>query len=626
MKSKITFLILVFSVFYSFSQKKIADKFFKNYSYIKAAEFYKTAVKRGDSSTYVLTRIADCYYNNSKSEEAIKWYKLAAKNSEGLSNDAIYKYAQSLRSLGEYYKADEWLKKLPNNKNITKVDYEKLKHLNKDSVKVKNLAINTKNSDFGAYVHNNKFMFASSKNKNGKIYKWNNEPYLDLYEAIIVESKDDVKIKNVVPIRSSEINSSFHESNIAITNDGKTMYFTRNNLTKREKLDYDKEGTSHLKIFKATLVRGEWTNVKELSINDDVYSSGHPALSPDNKTLYFTSDRPGGYGLTDIYKTAILSNGSYGEPVNMGENINTAGREMFPFVSKDYVFYFSSDGYENLGFLDIFKSDLLKNNLSEVSNMGAPFNSRYDDFSFFINQDNKTGYFSSNRPKGKGSDDIYSFESYKCKQYIKGNTFDIKTDKLLTYTLVELINEKGKVINNSITGIDAFYSFEVDCNNKYAIRGSKKDYKEDFKSVITTNITNKEIVENLYLTPLIIDKEIVISPIFFDFDKSNIRPDAAFELEYVVKVLKNHPKMIIKIESHTDSRGDDTYNEVLSDQRAKSTRNYILSRNIEPSRIESAIGFGEKQLVNKCVNNAICTEEEHQQNRRSKFIIINDYK
>ncbi|MBE7693389.1 OmpA family protein [Tenacibaculum finnmarkense] len=628
MKTKITFLLLFFLVISSFSQKKIADKFFENYAYIKAAEFYEKTVKKGDSSTYILTRLGDCYYNNSNSEKATKWYNLAAKTDKGLSNETIYKYAQSLRSAGSYKKADQWLKKLPNNKQgATKITYENLKTLNKDSVKVINLAINTRNSDFGAYVHNNKFIFASTKNKKGRVYKWNNEPYLDLYEATIDStSKEYKKIKNVIPIKSSEVNTSFHESNIAITNDGKTMYFTRNNLTRRDKLDYDKKGTSHLKIFKATLINGSWSNIKELSINDDVYSSGHPALSPDDKTLYFTSDRPGGYGLTDIYKTAILDNGSYGAPVNMGENINTSGREMFPFVSKQYVFYFSSDGYQNLGFLDIFKSNLLKNNSSEVTNMGAPFNSRYDDFCFFINKDNKTGYFSSNRPKGKGHDDIYSFESYKCKQLIKGKTFNVKTDSILTNTLVELINNKGKVIKKSITGLDGAYSFEVDCNKKYALRGSKKDYKADFKKTTTTNTRNKEIVANLYLTPLIIDKEIVISPIFFDFDKSTIRPDAAFELEYVVKVLKNHPKMIIKIEAHTDSRGDDDYNETLSDKRAKSTRDYILSRDIDPSRIESAIGFGEKKLVNKCINNAICTEEEHQENRRSKFIIINNYK
>lgn len=627
MKTKITLLIFVFSSFFAFSQKRVADKFFKKYAYVKAAEFYKNAVKKGDSSTYTLTKLAECYYNNSKSDKANYWYNLASKREEGLDNMSTYNYAQSLRSVGNYEKADEWLLKLPDAKikNIS-TDYNKLKGLNKDSIKIVNLPINTKHSDFGPYVHKQKIYFSSTKNKKGKLYEWNNEPYLDLYEAKIVDDGETKSIKEIKPITSSKINTSFHESSIVITKDGKTMYFTRNNLNKRDKLDYDKEGTSHLKIYKATLVNGEWSNIEELSFNDDIYSSGHPALSPDEKTLYFTSNRPDGYGLTDIYKIAILPNGTYGTPVNLGDKINTSGREMFPFVSKDYTLYFSSDGYENLGLLDIFKSNLLNNNSSEVINIGAPFNSGYDDFGFFINKDNKTGYFSSNRPNGKGKDDIYSFKAYKCKQFIKGKAYDIKTSELLAATLIELINEEGKVINKSVTDIDGSYVFEVECDKKYSLRGSKIDYKDDLKNVISTKINNKYIAQDLFLTPLIIDKEIVISPIFFDFDKWDIRPDAAFELEYVVKVLNNHPDMIIKIEAHTDSRGKDSYNEILSDRRAKSTRDYILSRGIENTRIQTAIGYGEKYLVNKCKNWVKCTEEEHQENRRSKFIILNDYK
>ena len=625
MKTKITLLILIFSFSYSFSQKRVADKFFRDYAYVKAAEFYESAVKKGDSTTYTLARLGDCYYNNSDSKKAAHWYQLAAESEEGLSNENIHRYVQSLRSIGEYEKADEWLQKLPDAKgSLSKEDYEKLMTLNNDTINIYNLEVNTKNSDFGPYVTGNKFVFSSAKNNNGKIYEWNNEPYLDLYEAKINVENGIKTIEDVVPITSSKINTSFHESSVAITKDGTTMYFTRNNLNKRDKLDYDKEGTSHLKIYKATLVNGQWDNIEEPSFNDEVYSSGHPALSPDEKTLYFTSDRPGGYGFTDIYKVAILPDGTYGEPVNMGDKINTIGREMFPYVAKDYTLYFSSDGYANLGLLDIYKSSLLNNNSSEVKNLGAPFNSGYDDFAFFLNEDNKTGYFSSNRPGGKGQDDIYSFE--KCKQFISGKVFDKKTNELLANALVELVDATGKVAEKITTQADGTYFFEVNCGKKYVLRGSKNDYKDDLKDVLTTNEDNKNIEHDLYLTPLIIGNEIVIDPIFFDFDKWNIRPDAAYELEHIVRVLKNNPKMIIKIEAHTDSRGSDSYNEILSDKRAKSTRDYIFSRDIDTNRIESAIGYGEKQLVNKCSNGVKCTEEEHQENRRSKFIIVNDYK
>ena len=628
MKTKITLILLFISCF-AFSQRKIADKFYKEYSYIKAAEFYKKAIDNGDDGVDMVTRLADCYYNNSDSEQAVYWYGVASNRDEGLSDEAIYKYVQSLRSIGEYDKADKWLEKIPDvASKIGKVDYEKLKTLNKDSVEVTNLNINTKNSDFGLYAHDQKLYFASTRNDKGEIYEWNNEPYLDLYQARVIDNKgNEEEIESVIPIVSSKVNTGFHESSIAITKDGQTLYFTRNNLTDKNKLKYDKKGTSNLKIFKATLVNGQWDNIEELPFNDKIYSSGHPALSPDEKTLYFVSDRPDSYGQTDIYKVAILPNGEYGKPVNLGDKINTSGREMFPFVAKDYTLYFSSDGYANLGLLDIYKSDLLKNNSSEVVNIGAPFNSGYDDFAFFYNEDGKTGYFSSNRPEGKGLDDIYKFRTLKCKQFIKGRTFDKRTKEILPNTLVELIGADGKVIKRFVTQEDATYVFEVECEKKFNLRGTKLDYKDDFvNNIETTDVRGREIEHDLYLTPLIVGNEIVIDPIFFDFDKWNIRPDAAYELEHIVKVLNNHPKMIIKIEAHTDSRGSDRYNEILSDKRAKSTRDYIFSRGIDSSRIESAIGYGEKQLVNKCSNGVECTEEEHQENRRSKFIIINDYK
>lgn len=628
MKTKIT-LILLFLSSFAFSQRKIANKFYKEYAYVKAAEFYKKAINEGDDGVDMITRLADCYYNNSNSKQAAYWYGVASNRKENLTDDAIYKYVQSLRSIGEYDKADKWLQKISDKAlKVKNVDYNKLKTLNKDSVVVANLEINTKNSEFGTYVHGQKLYFASTRKKDGEIYEWNNQPYLDLYQAKIIKNKkDEDSIASVIPIVSSKINTGFHESSVAITKDGKTLYFTRNNLNEKKKLEYSKKGTSHLKIFKATLVNGQWDNIEELPFNDKMYSSGHPALSPDDKTLYFVSDRPDSYGLTDIYKVAILANGEYGAPINLGDKINTKGREMFPFVAKDYTLYFSSDGYANLGLLDIFKSDLLKNNSSEVINIGAPFNSGYDDFAFFYNEDAKTGYFSSNRPGGKGQDDLYKFKTLKCKQYIKGRTFDKRTKEILPNTLVELIDFKGKVVKRFVTQEDATYVFEVECEKKFSLRGTKLDYKDDFiNNIETTDVRGIEIERDLYLTPLIIGNEIVIDPIFFDFDKWNIRPDAAYELEHIVRVMKNHPKMIIKIEAHTDSRGSDKYNEILSDRRAKSTRDYIFSRGIATNRIESAIGYGEKQLVNKCSNGVPCSDEEHQENRRSKFIIVNDYK
>lgn len=626
MKLKITFLVVLFCSAISFSQKRVADKFFNNYNYAKASELYEIVVKKGDATSDVLTKLGDCYYNISKPDKAIYWYNLASKK-EKLTDEYKFKYAQSLKSVGRYKEAEKLLKKLGRKKkNKELVSYYKaLQNRHKDSIEVYNLDINTKNSDFGPYVFKDLLFFSSAMNEKGKIYLWNNEPYLDLYKATIEEKDDEVKVKNTSTIPSETINSNFHEANIAITKDGNTIYFTRNNLNRREKLDYDRTGTSHLKIFKATKskINGLFNKIEELPFNDDVFSNGHPALSPDEKTLYFTSNRPGGYGQTDLYKVAIINGGkSYGKPENLGPKVNTKDREMFPFVAEDNTLYFSSDGYENLGFLDIFKTDFLNSPDAEVVNMGAPFNSGYDDFAPYVHKDNKSGYFSSNRKGGKGKDDIYRFASVKCQQTIKGKTYDEKTKELLPNTLVELIDSKGKVLEKHTTNEKADYEFIVECDKQYKIRASKKDYKDALVTVKTSKVKDFTNTQDLYLTPLIIEKEIVINPIFFDFDKWDIRPDASFELENIVDVLRNNHEMLIKIESHTDSRGGDDYNMILSDKRAKSTRDYILSRLQNNTRIQSAIGFGESQLVNRCKNDVKCTEEEHQENRRSKFIIL----
>ena len=634
MKTRILGLIVILVSSLSYSQTKLADKFFENYNYKKAIELYTKSVQKGDSSAHTLTRLGDAYYNNSKSEEAALWYGEALKRHNKVDAEYLYKYIQSLRSTGNYKEADKWFKKLSavqqgdsrlKGYNPDEVDiYDKLTSKNNEIVRIENLPFNSQNSDFGSYVSDSTLYFSSSRGDDKKVYNWNQEPFLDLFQVKIKKENGTIIYSEINDINSNDINTEYHEASVAITKDGKTIYFTRDNINKRNRLSYDKKGTTHLKIYKANLVEGKWINAIELPFNDKVFSTGHPALSPDNKTLYFVSDRDGGIGQTDIYKVDVNEDGSYGKPENLGESINTEGREMFPFVSKDSTLYFSSDGYLNLGLLDIFKSNVLKGYDAEPENIGAPYNSGYDDFAYFLNSDAESGYFSSNRPGGKGGDDIYSFNSAICKQEITGIARDSETNIILTGVTVRLIDETGKVLEEVITQSNGEYTFEVDCEKTYTIVGNKPDYKEDQKTTTTNNIPETVTQVDLDLTPLIVDNQIVINPIFFDFDKSNIRTDAEYELENIVDVLRKHPTMVIKIESHTDSRGKDNYNLKLSDRRAKSTKDYILSRGIDPSRIESSIGYGETQLLNKCANNVECTEEEHQMNRRSYFYIVKE--
>ncbi len=635
MKTKVLLILIVLCSTLTFAQRKVADKFFDNYAYIRASELYEDAVKNGDDSEHVLTRLGDCYYNNSNSKKAASWYKKALDKYPNIHPEYLYKYIQSQRSLGNYQEADIWLKKfkdLQNNDSRTSFVigditlYEELSSMEKVYIEVTNLDINTKYSDFGGFEYNGKLFFASARNINdvngNKMYTWNEEPYLDIYQADVSETNGVKSLSNVNYINAARVNTDYHEASVAITNDGKTIYFTRDNVNKRDRLDYDKDGTTHLKIFKASLDNGNWSDIEELPFNDEEFSTGHPTLSTDNKILYFVSDRDGGYGQTDIYQVDINEDGSYSDPKNLGTNINTEGREMFPYIAKDNTLYFSSDGYINLGLLDIYKSNIINDDNAKPENMGAPFNSGADDFAFFINSDTETGYFSSNREGGKGNDDIYSFATYECKQIVSGIARDTKTQLPLDGATIKIINEAGKVIQEVVTTADGAYTYEVECNKAYSILGSKPDYKDDLKHMIAGSENNFKHNVDLNLMPLLDDDEIVINPIFFDFDKWNIRTDAKYELENIVSVMRDHPDMHIKIESHTDSRGGDKYNMKLSDRRAKSTRDYLLSRNIAPERIESAIGYGESQLLNECSNDVRCSKEKHQKNRRSKFIII----
>ncbi|OIQ15622.1 OmpA family protein [Lacinutrix sp. MedPE-SW] len=626
------------------AQVKVADNFFRDYAYYQATELYLEVLKKGDTTAHVLTRLGDCYYNNSNVKTASFWYEKAVTKYNDINPEYIYKYIQTLRSLNQFEESKKWttiFKERKKNDKRVKQDesfdiekFEALENTERVYVDFENLDINTEYSDFGSFEIDNILYFASTRVRDTildkkLIYQWNQEPFLNIYQSSIEFKENKKTFTDTKEISSNHLNSAFHEASVTITNDGKTIYFTRDNLNKKaKKATYDKKGTSNLRIFRSKLENEKWSKPEDLPFNSDEFSNGSPALSPDNKTLYFVSDRENGYGQTDIYKINIKRDGSFGTPQNLGPEINTEGRENFPFIAKDSTLYFSSDAHINLGLLDIFESNFLKNDSTEVyiKNLGAPYNSGFDDFAFFIDSNTNTGYFSSNRDGGKGSDDIYAFGKYECKQTISGITRDKISNEPLPEVVVKLIDDNGKVLERATSDENGYYEFlDVACNSKYTVLAVKVIYRPDQKDIETTDINGDETKLDLFLTPLIIDSEIVINPIFFDYDKSNIRPDAAYELENIVAVMREHPNMVIKIESHTDSRGRDKYNKKLSDRRAKSTRDYLFSRGIAQERVESAIGYGESQLLNRCRNGVRCSEAEHQKNRRSKFIITSGY-
>jgi len=617
-----------------------AAKYFEKYNYVNAQKSYIEFAESGDESIDVVKSLADTYYFNSQYDKAAIWYnKLLTNYPDQISAEYYFKASLSLKSLGDYKGADyimgKYIKRtdkiIIRNEFNSNQQYLDTIEKNSNIYSISKTSINSSNSDFGpSYYGSSQVVFASANKGTGsEQYTWTGEPFLDLHIADIDVNGDLV---NNTPFKGN-INTKLHESSTTFTKDLRTMYFTRNNYFKGEE-KWDDENTVKLKLYRASIQDDDtWGNVEELPFNSDQYSVAHPSLSLDENRIYFSSDMPGTFGKSDIWYVDIIDKENYGRPVNLGPTINTEERESFPYISSENVLYFSSNGLMGLGGLDIFMTQLNSKGFpTATTNLGEPINSRYDDFGLIINPEINRGYLSSNRDgfDGSSSDEIYTFFKDICMVSLTGVVNDSRTGSLIPGSKVQLIGEDLELIAEQIVGEDARYNFNndiINCSILYKIIGGNgKAYKPVSKDLTTPSIS-QDIIVDLALdwatecAPNDLGCILNLKPLYFDFDKSFIRPDAAVELQKVLAAMNEYPEMIISFESHTDSRGDDIYNENLSERRAKSTRGWLLDRGISPDRI-TAKGFGESQLLNQCANGVRCSEGEHQQNRRSFFRII----
>ncbi|MFD1614216.1 OmpA family protein [Gelatiniphilus marinus] len=668
MKNTIT-LLLLFTISISFSQSstKKADKLFDRMWYKEASVLYELELNKierrnntDNNTNYanLLKRAGDAYYFNTDMENAYRWYdKLVSGFYQEVDAEYIFRYAHSLQGIGENRQAKRWMKefaKRTENKddrspklNQKKITIEDILNIEPRFV-LKNVSTNTKYSDFGPMYYKDKLVYSSavdSSTFHTRIYHWNEQPFLNMYLGELNQIESDLKL---IDEFSNKLNTRYHEATLAFSPDQTKVYFTRNNYNGN--LGRDNKGTNHLKLYSADLRKNEdsvltWQNVKELPFNSEDYSVGHPTVSKDGKLLYFVSDMPGSIGATDIFVVDILEENAnnktqdstytgYSKPRNLGEKVNTAGREMFPFITNNAL-YFASDGHLGLGGLDVFESTIIDSSFQKPQNLGAPLNSKLDDFGFIVNEEKNKGFVCSNRLTGKGDDDIYSFirlpkEDVLCEQKISGYVTNTITGERIANVKMTLFTETGKTLETTTTTQAGAYTFKtvLNCATKFKVTAAKTGYESTEKPVLTLNENGETLVvlglETL--NELIVEEKgvlkIKIGIIYFDLDKSYIRNDAAIELNKIVLLMAQYPQMVIKIESHTDSRNSDAYNLSLSDRRAKFTRDYIISQGIQANRIESAKGFGESQLVNICADGVSCSETEHQQNRRSEFIIV----
>ncbi|WP_413998245.1 OmpA family protein [Flavobacterium sp. W1B] len=722
---KILLILIVFSIQLINAQNqdlKRANRFFDRTYYNEAIPLYETIV-REKSSAAIIKNLADSYYYTNDFAKAQRYYKRLIDNyDKDLGEEYYFRYSQTLKATGNYKEANSVMKNyfslLADKQALTNFEKGLLTLENVSAIgkrfEIKNLAINTSNSEFGTVPEGGSLVFSGVKKKAGlfdKMYKWNGETYLNLMSIPLKNINSGDSIVNYF---SKEINTSMHESNAVFTKDGKIVYFTRNNY-KKGRRGRNKDKVSNLQIFRAEFVDNKWTNIVSLPFNSDDYSTEHPALSTDEKTLYFASDMPGTLGSFDIFSVSINGD-AYGSPKNLGNQINTSRKEQFPFISKDNKLYFSSNGHEGYGSLDVFVSQLKNGVFSKPENVGLPLNSGYDDFAFYIDSESNEGYFSSNRLGGKGSDDIYSLKEVKalliedCKQFISGIISDVDTKLPLENAVVILQNSGAIEIQRISTSADGKFNFTVSCETAYKINASKENYDNNSKAVtlnkerdkindasmelksmeaikrekqllfdeqnkaklaaiefkkkeailaeeqkkkelviaakrdkdlavakkkeleITAKI-NKDLAEakKKEKTEAIIanEKDVVkekdrllikTDPIYFDYNLWYIRKESKPILNRVIELMKKYPEMVVEIGSHTDNRGNSKFNMDLSTKRAQSTRTYFVEQGIPAGRI-FAKGYGETVQIVKCVPEDSCSEEQHELNRRSEFVI-----
>lgn len=621
MKKIYSLLCLCLIALTSYGQSKQtqkADALYNSYQYVDAIEAYLKLVDNSTTSSYVYKQLADSYYNVFNTEQAAKWYAKAVTTNQDA--ETYFRYAQTLKSQGKYQAAnaqmDIFAKMQPKDqraiKHLANPNYipklaDKAKLFDVEQAKVNN----NNHSDFGSFLSSDNILyFVSSRNTSQKEDKWTNTPYLDIYKSI---RNEDGTLSE--PTEVDELNTPYHDGPVTLSADGNTIIFARDGhsqgLYKKKKKDRVKIAQQGL--YKAQRVNGKWTNIKPLPFNSTEYSVSHPSLSADGKTLYFASDMPGGLGDTDIWKVSINGN-TYGTPDNLGINVNTAGKEGFPFISDNNILYFASSGKQGFGGFDIFKIDLSKN--EDAVNLGNPINTKSDDFSFSINTSKNVGYFSSNRT---GVDNIYTAVPI-CQLLANIIVTDNNTNANISNASVIILDVDNNAISTQLTSANGATSFNIECNTAYKLTISKDGYETGFFPV---NPSDGGVVDvNASLKPInemITETEVKLKNIYFEFDKSNITQQGANELNKLVEIMKDYPDMVILVKSHTDTKGNSSYNLKLSDRRAQATVQYLISKGIAKERL-SGKGMGSTEPKLNCGAN--CTEDEHAQNRRSEFLII----
>lgn len=645
MRRKAIFYLLgtVFALFFSAlkaqeqpASRDKAEKLYEEFQYAKAAELYVKLTDVPKPRLEDMERLADCYWKMNKYEDAEIWYARVVQDPKCDSQDLFF-YGEVLKSNAKYPEAKEVLEQyLQNCKDRNRVAVS-IEGCDSASVWVANptghavvneQAINSERSEFSVFPMSDRMVFFVGEPENNgkqKKYGWTGNSFLRIY---IAERFIDNTLHSRVLSNMLYNTEKYHVGPISTNKEGNIHFITRTFPGKRghlSKVNNNTFRTQNMELYFQSKMYGQWQTPKPFDYNNvKKYSLGQAVLSKDERVLYFVSDMPGGKGGTDIWFSELLPDGTWSKCYNAGSVVNTPGDEMFPSVGLDGTFYFSSNGHPGMGGLDVFSCKGSRYKWDKPANMRYPVNSPGDDFSYVLNGDQRSGYLSSNRANGMGGDDIYSFVYEKSKMpfVIEGTVYNKKTRQVLPDAEVSLYSTNKNLIARRKSGENGAFIFKLDKKDFFDLKGTKVGFYPDTASTWSSELyalDRRKVA--LYLDPLEVGKTFRLENILYDFDKDNIRKDAALILDGLVSVMHENPTLKIELASHTDCRGTDIYNQDLSQRRAQSAVNYLVSRGISRDRMV-AKGYGESRLINRCADGVKCSEAEHQQNRRTEFTVM----
>lgn len=625
-------LLAVLPLRAQYSLLKSADREFDTFNFVKAIELYQRAYEvKADIRT--AERLAESYYHIRNYREAETWYARLANHDEA-KIDHILQYGHVLRNNSKFREAKAQYQRVAlKAEGIISREELAMLYASCDSavvwlenpmkaVEVKNQKNwNSPQAEFGATKGPDGLYFASDRfdgaAKPDVIYGWTGNPYLSMYVA---------KEESVGKVDAKWGDGANHFGPATFSKQRNEVYFAvTRNLTREEKRNAGKDVTVNIEIFSNSLDAANWGEgaVPFRYNNITEWSVGDPFLSTSGDTLYFTSDMSGGKGGTDIYYVVRQGDGAWGDAVNLGDAVNTPGDERFPAIDNQGDFYFSSDGHLGMGGLDVYR--LEKNGTSaKAVNLGFPFNSPYDDFSIRFDRELE-GYVASNRSGGAGADDIYWFNLNKVVQIdLEGGVYNEKTKLPVSgarVTLTPAGDEMNAVVVNA--GSDGKFKFNLAENTDYTLTAEQTGFRAFTPMAFSTSgiDSSTTLQKDIYLSPVEVKEVVVLRNIYFDFDKADIRPDAALELDKIAAFLNSDPSVRIELSAHADSRGTAAYNMKLTQRRADSSVAYLVSKGIAADRLV-AKGYGFTKLANHCAKGVECTEEEHQWNRRVEFFVI----